>query len=176
MTHSNEEKRHSSEGRHYSEKSRRKRTVTAADDMLMAFFVTFGISSISFEQYMPESFVSLYRFVMLLCFALTWLYLSLRNGAAGKWGFLVFAGLFWFLPQLMIFLADSGPEFIRFSLTAYAMSEFSKLISSVPAQIIGAYTGTSYMASIVLILIACVFAYLAGMLLKKDDSAETKKR
>ena len=144
-----------------------KRKITLPDNMVMAALITFAFSAICYEAFMPERFVKIYRLALLSICALTWVFLSFRNGMKKKWQFELFAALFWMIPQLIIYLQSYGPRFMRFSLVMYALSELSSIILSKPAQTVGGLFGAGTVIGAVLIVAVCFICFAAGLLFEK---------
>ncbi len=145
-----------------SEKKRRPSDVIG--EFLAAFLITYALAVFSYEKYMPESFMKAFNVLVFIAFAVTWLGLSFKNGSKKAVAFPVFTALYWLIPQLVIYLADSGPEVFRMSITMYILSEFSILITTVPSELIGGTIHISVPAAIAVILLLSAAAYMAGML------------
>lgn len=143
---------------------KKKRHYSLCDCILISTLITYAFAAINFELYMPESFVEIYTPFLLIVCACTWIVLSFISGFKRKYGFGVFAVLFWIIPQLIIYLAESGPELFRMSVIMYALSELSALITSIPAGYISSLLGISDIIGIIVIILVCAFSFLAGML------------
>lgn len=153
---------------------RRKRSFIS--DMFISFIITFAAAAFSYEGYMPESFMNIFGpFVAFLC-VLTWISCSFLDGAFKKYKYMVFMCLFWLIPQVIIYLADSGPEFCQMSITMYLLSEFSSMLTRSSAYAFGSLFGLSIFSSVVLIILLCVFSYLAGMLLSEGKAWKKANR
>lgn len=153
---------------------RRKRSF--ASDMFISFIITFAAAAFSYEGYMPESFMNIFgSFVALLC-VLTWMSYSFLGGALKKYKYMVFMCLFWLIPQVIIFLADSGPELFKMSITMYLLSEFSSMLTRSSAYAFGSLFGLNAFSSIVVIILLCAFSYLAGMLLSEGKAWKKANR
>lgn len=147
---------------------RRKRSFVS--DMFTSFIITFVASAFSYEGYMPKSFMDIFGpFVAFVC-VLTWISYSFIGGAFKKYNYMVFMCLFWLIPQVIIYLADSGPEFFRMSITMYLLSEFSSMLTRSSAYAFGSLFGLSVFSSVVTIILLCIFSYLAGMLLSEGKA------
>lgn len=134
----------------------------AVDDMLAAFLITYAFAALSFEKYMPESFVRLYRAAVFIVFAATWLGLSFKSGRRAGRKFPIFAVLFWIVPPIVIWLADNGPEVFRMSIIMYVLSEFMNFFTTVPSEVCGTAVGISAPAAVAVILLLCGVAYMSG--------------
>ena len=134
-------------------------------NMFLGFIITFAAGTTCFENFMPEKFITLYSgAVIALCFV-TWLALSFISGTRKKWQFAVYAALFWILPQVIIYLADNGPEVFRKSITMYLLSEFSLILTVAPAESAGGVFGVGVIPFTVIIILLCAFSFLGGYLL-----------
>lgn len=136
-----------------------------ADDMIAAFLATYSLAAFSYEKYMPESFMRIFRFIVFAAFAAIWLFLSFKSGRRAGRKFPIFTALFWILPQIIIFLADSGPEVFRMSITMYVLAEFLTFLTADSSGVIGAAIGISAPAAMALILLLCGAAYMSGYLM-----------
>ena len=130
--------------------------------MLAAFLITYAFAALSFEKYMPESFVRLYRAAVFIVFAATWLGLSFKSGRRAGRKFPIFAVLFWIVPPIVIWLADNGPEVFRMSIIMYVLSEFMNFFTTVPSEVCGTAVGISAPAAVAVILLLCGVAYMSG--------------
>lgn len=146
-----------------SEKKRRH--YGAVDDMLAAFFITYAFAAVSFEKYMPESFVKLYSVAVFIVFAATWLGLSFKSGRRASRKFPIFTVLFWIVPPIIVWLADSGPEVFRMSIIMYVLSEFMNFFTTVPSEICGTAVGISAFSAAAVILLLCGISYVSGYLI-----------
>lgn len=154
-----------------------KRKTGFADDMAVLFLLTYAFAAFSYEKYMPEEIMKIYNLLVFLVFAAVWLGVSFRNGKRMSRKFPVFAMLFWILPQIIIYLADNGPEVMRMSIIMYVLSEFCILLTSVPADIIGGALDIPTAAAIAVILLLCAAAYMFGVfvrVLKKGNYTPLK--
>ncbi len=145
-----------------SEKKRKPSDIVG--EFLAAFLITYALAVFSYEKYMPESFMKAFNVLVYIAFAATWLWLSFKNGMKKAVAFPVFTVLYWLVPQLVIYLADSGPEVFRMSIIMYLLSEFSIIITTVPSELIGSAINVSVPAAITIILLLSAAAYMAGML------------
>ena len=99
--------------------SKKKKNYSLCENIFISFMITFASGVLCFENYMPESFISIYRtFIFIVCIV-TWLWLSFMSGVENKWGYEIFAAVFWLLPQLIMYLSDNGPEFCTMSVSGY---------------------------------------------------------
>lgn len=146
------------------------------EDMALLFFMTFCYSAVCCENYMPVSFMQVYKTVISLFFAGCWLCIMFKSGSRGRWQLLLFSVLFWFLPQLLIYLANDGPRVFRMSVLMYVLSEFSVFISSVPGTFVGKLFGMGDLAGVAASCIISIAIYFAGVaftvLSKKNNKAE----
>lgn len=134
------------------------------EDMLAAFLVTYALASFSYEKYMPESFMRIFRFAVFALFAAVWLWFSFKSGRRSGRKFPIFAVLYWIVPHLIVYLADNGPEMLRMSIIMYVLSEFMIFITTVPAEVVGTAVGISSSAATAVILLLCGAAYMSGYL------------
>lgn len=150
---------------------KKKKHYSLWDQIVVTVLITLTYASINFEMYMPESFVEIYKGFLLLVFAGTWITLSFTGGYKKKYSFGIYAVLFWLIPQFIIYLAESGPEFFRMSIIMYALSELSALITSIPAGFINNMLGSVDVTGVFVIVLVCAFSFLSGMLVY-----ETRKK
>ncbi|MCM1059049.1 MAG: hypothetical protein NC452_02010 [Eubacterium sp.] len=143
---------------------KRQRLSGNADDMLAAFLATYALAAFSYEKYMPESFMKIFRFIVFSAFAAVWLFLSFKSGRRGGKKFPIFAVLFWVLPQLVAYLADNGPEVFRMSIIMYVLSEFLMFLTADSTAVIGTAVGIPVSAAVTLTVLLCGAAYMAGLL------------
>lgn len=132
--------------------------------MIAAFLITYAFAAFSFEKNMPESIMKIYSAVVFAVFAAAWLWFSYKSGRRKGRKFPIFTVLFWLLPQIVIYLADNGPEVFRMSIIMYVLSEFLMMLTNVPPQILGNAAGITVPAAIIVILLLCGAAYTSGML------------
>lgn len=144
-----------------------------AADMFTSFIITFAAAVFTYDTYMPKEFMKFFGAAVLWLCILTWLCLSFLSGAYQKYRYMVFMLLFWLIPQIIIYAADSGPEIFRMSIVMYLLSEFSDLLTRAPAGAFGAFFSLGALPSLAVIVLLCVFSCLAGMLL--SDSKTWKK-
>lgn len=135
-----------------------------ADSMFLAFLITFAASASNYEKYVPEKAGMAYSTVLWVVCALTWIVLSFIYGYRKKWQFEVFAAVFWILPAILIYLANSGPEAFRFSLIMYSVSEFSSLILMQPVYMLSVRLGMGDVGGIALLIVASLLCFGAGLL------------
>ena len=133
-------------------------------NMFLAFIITFTAGTLRFEGYMPAGFINIYGPAVLIICLGTWIVLSLFSGALNKWSYEIFAVLFWLLPPLVIYLANDGPEAFRMSILMYLLSEFLAISVIAPAEAVGSVFGLGALPSVIIIVLICTFAYLAGNL------------
>lgn len=138
------------------------------DDILAAFLITYALAAFSFEKYVPEKIIKLMQALAFIAFALSWLWLSFKNGKRKGAAFPIFAAAFWLLPQVVIYLANSGPEIFRMSIIMYVLSEFSDLLTVVPMKITGNAVGISAYGAMAVILLLCAACYLFGVFTEED--------
>lgn len=136
----------------------------SVDDMIAAFLITYAFAAFSFEKNMPESIMKIYNAVVFAVFAAAWLWFSYKSGRRRGRKFPIFTVMFWLLPQVVIYLADSGPEVFRMSIIMYVLSEFLMMLTNVPPQILGNAVGITVPASVIVILLLCGASYMSGML------------
>lgn len=140
---------------------------STCENMFISFMITFTAGVLCFENYMPESFIEIYRTaVFVLCIG-TWLALSFCSGAGKKWAYEIFTVLFWLVPLLVIYLADNGPELFRMSIIMYLLSEFSAIVFIAPAEAVGGFFGMGAVPAIFVMVLICTLAFLAGNLLSE---------
>ncbi|MGN1416887.1 MAG: hypothetical protein ACI4XF_08590 [Oscillospiraceae bacterium] len=135
-----------------------------ADNMFLVFLITFAASASNYEKYVPEQAGTAYSTVLWTVCVLTWILLSFICGYRRKWQFEVFTAVYWILPAVLIFLADSGPKAFRFSLIMYSLSEFSSLIMMQPVYMLSSLFGIGETACMVIIIAACLVCFGAGLL------------
>ena len=167
QTPSGENHHHSHEHRHHRKK------YNLLGNMFISFIITYAAGTLCFESHQPEAFITIYRFAVMAVCLMTWLGLSFECGARKKWSYTVFTAIFWLLPFLVIYLADYGPRFMRMSITMYLLSEFFGILITAPAEYFGSAISIGAIPSAIIIVLLCVFAYLAGVML---SDKLTKKR
>lgn len=151
------------------EKAIEKSSYSLTANMFLAFIITFAAGTISFESYMPEEFITIYSgCVTAICFV-TWLVLSFISGNKKKWQFAVFSSIFWILPNIIIWLADSGPEVFRKSIIMYLLSEFAAIVSLPQLESVGGLLNLAAIPFTVIVVLACIFCYLGGYLTSEDE-------
>lgn len=153
---------------------RRKRSFAA--DMFALFIITFSAAAFAYEGYMPESFMNIFGPAVAFVCVLTWMSYSFIGGAFKKYKYMIFMLLFWLIPQVIIFLADSGPEFFRMSITMYLLSEFLSMLTRSSAYAFGSLFGLNAFSSVVIIILLCAFSYLGGMLLSEGKAWKKANR
>ena len=132
--------------------------------MIAAFLITYALAALGFEKNMPESIMKIYSAVVFAVFAAAWLWFSYKSGLRKGRKFPIFTVLFWLLPQIVIYLADNGPEVFRMSIIMYVLSEFLMMLTNVPPQIMGNAVGITVPSALIVILLLCGAAYVSGML------------
>ncbi|MGN1303976.1 MAG: hypothetical protein ACI4YB_02970 [Oscillospiraceae bacterium] len=148
----------------------------SADKMFMAFMITFAAASLNYEAYIPEKAAAMYRILMWTVCAAVWAVLSFTSGMKGKWQFEVFAAAYLIVPQVLIFLSNSGPEFCRFSLTLYSLSEFSSLLLLQPVYMLGDRFDISYILVSVIYMAVLLLIFGAGVFVSKRSDIFKIKR
>ncbi len=149
-------------------KTTEKNNYSLTANMFLAFIITFAAGTLSFESFMPEKFIAVYSTaVTILCFAI-WIVLSVISGKNKKWMFAVYSVLFWSLPQLVIFLANDGPEVFRKSITMYLLSELAAIISVPPLEAAAGFISVGRISFTVIMVLVCVFSYLGGFLVSEN--------
>lgn len=132
--------------------------------MITAFLITYALAAFSFEKNMPESIMKIFSPVIFAVFAAAWLWFSYKSGRRNGRKFPIFTVLFWLLPQIVIYLADNGPEVFRMSIIMYVLSEFLMMLTNVPPQILGNAVGITVPAAFIVILLLCGAAYVSGIM------------
>lgn len=146
-------------------------------NMFLVSIITFTAGCMCFEKYMPETFSSIYSTAVIIICLCVWLVLSFISGAKKKWGFAVFSAIFWIIPQVIIYMANDGPEFCRKSITMYLLSEFSDIIINSTATKICDVIGVGTIAFTAIVVLLCVFSFFAGYLVyDKNSSSHSKGR
>ena len=155
-----------------SQKITEKNKYSLTANMLIAFLITFAAGTLSFEGYMPEKFIIVYStIVTILCFGV-WIILSFISGKNKKIMFAVYSVLFWSLPQIVIFLANSGPEVFRKSITMYLLSELASIVSTPPIEAAGNLFNVGIIPFTVIMVLLCVFFYLVGFMVSEDKNSD----
>lgn len=156
------------------EKKRVRSSYSLTANMFMAFMITFAAGTICFEEFMPEKFVAIYSMAVIIVCLLTWFALSFISGKKNKWQFVVFSFLFWTLPQIIIYLANDGPEVFRKSITMYLLSEFSVILVTTPAEAAGSVINVKALPLTIIVVLLCVLCFFAGYLV--EDSRKKKEQ
>lgn len=138
------------------------------DDIILLFLITFAYAAFNFEAYIPQSFMKYYIVFTGAVFGASWLVISFFNGAKKKKKYILFAVLFWLLPQIIILLASSGPEFFTLSVTMYILSEISAVMTSVPLSGLCNAAGFGSFAAAFVFLFINIFCFLGGMLFSME--------
>ncbi len=144
-----------------------KKIFGTADKMFMAFMITFAASSMNYEAYIPEKAAMLYRVCLWSVCAAVWAVLSFTSGMKGKWQFELFAALYLIVPQAVIFLNESGPEFCRFSIPMYSLSQFSQLLLMQPVYMLGNLMNMSNILISLIYIAVSLLIFAAGFFLNK---------
>ncbi len=155
-------------------KIKEKSSYSLTANMFIAFIITYAAGAICYESFMPEKFVTIYSTVVIsVCFA-TWLLLSFLSGREGKWQFAVFAALFWIIPQLIIYLADSGPEVFMKSIIMYLLSELAVIFINSPIEKAGDLINVRVIPFTAVIVLMCLLSFLGGYIWgnKKPEADE----
>ncbi len=150
------------------EKKPAKSSYSLTANMFITFIITFAAGTMCFESYMPELFVTIYSFAVIVICLITWLVLSFVSGKKKKWQFAVYSAVFWILPQIVIYLADSGPEAFRKSIAMYLLSEFCSILVTAPIKAIGTLINVKVLPFAFIIVLMCVFSFLLGYLTIKE--------
>ncbi len=158
------------------EKKRIKSSYSLTANMFMAFMITFAAGTICFEEYMPEKFVAIYSFAVIAVCLLTWFALSFISGKKGKWQFVVYAFLFWILPQVIIYLANNGSEVFRKSISMYLLSEFSAILITAPAEAVGSLINVKALPLTIIIVLLCILSFLAGYLVEDSRKKQEQEK
>lgn len=145
-------------------------------DIFTLFIITFTAAAFSYEGYMPEGFMNIFGSAVAFVCVLTWMSCSFLGGAFKKYKYMIFICVFWLIPQVIIFLADSGPEIFRMSITMYLLSEFSYMLTRSSAYAFGSLFGLNEFSSVVIMILLCAFSYLAGMLLSEGKAWKKANR
>lgn len=138
------------------------------DDILVSFLITYAFAAYSYEKYVPEGIMKFMQAVTFVAFVAVWLVNSFKNGKRKGVIFPIFAAAFWLLPQIIIYLANNGPEVFRMSITMYVLSEFSDLVTVVPMKITGSVVGISAYGAMAVILLLCAACYVFGVFTEED--------
>ena len=150
-----------------AEKSFPKKIFGTADKMFMAFMITFAASSMNYEAYIPEKAAMLYRVCLWSVCAAVWIVLSFTSGMKGKWQFELFTALYLIVPQAVIFLNESGPEFCRFSISIYSLSQFSQLLLMQPVYMLGDLMNMSNILISLIYIAVSLLIFAAGFFVSK---------
>lgn len=142
-----------------------KSSYSLCENMFILFMITFAAGVFCYEKNMTESFMKIYRTAVFAICIFMWLAISFFSGSKNKWQFEVFSVLFWIVPLLIIYLANNGPEFCRMSITMYLLSEFFTIMFITPAELIGSLLKLGAVPVIIIMVLVCSFAFLAGNLL-----------
>lgn len=151
------------------EKAIEKSNYSMTANMFLAFIITFAAGTISFESYMPEKFIAIYSGCVTAICLVTWLVLSFISGNKKKWQFAVFSSIFWILPNIIIWLADSGSEVFRKSIIMYLLSEFAAIVSLPQLESVGGLLNLAAIPFTVIVVLACILCYFGGYLTSEDE-------
>ncbi|MGN0695391.1 MAG: hypothetical protein ACI4J5_01350 [Oscillospiraceae bacterium] len=135
----------------------------SADNMFMTFLISLAAGASNYENYLPEQAGRFYGTVVWTACVLTWIVLSFMSGYRKKWQFEVFTAVYWILPAVLIYLANSGPKVFRFSLIMYSLSEFCSMILMQPVYMLSGRLGMGDAGGIVIIMAACLLCFGAGL-------------
>ena len=134
-------------------------------DMFLSFIITFAAAVFTYDAYMPKNFMEFYSTLTVIVCLLTWAVLSFLSGVFKKYDYMVFMLLFWLIPQIIIYAAESGPEMLRMSIIMYLLSEFSSMLTHAPAEAAGHLLfKVGALPMVFIIILMCVFLFLAGIL------------
>lgn len=155
---------------------KRKKSYCLADDMLLAFLVTFAAAVAGYSENVPDTLRIVYSVSMTVVFALVWFGLSLYSGIKGKWKFILFTALFWIIPVICIALYDSGAAGFGLSVTMYVLSEFFRLLVIDSTQPIISIIGLEGVLSPIIFLLLNLLFFFGGIvfvvLQKTEDPDE----
>lgn len=160
---------------HRHQKKKAKKTYSLADDMLLAFLITFAAGASSYGGDLYGSISSLYNWLILVAFTVIWFGLSLYSGLKSKWKFAIFTVLFWLVPIIGISLYESGPEVFGMSVIMYVLSEFFRLLAIDSTSSVLALIGLDGITGAVIFLLLNMLIFFAGIvfvLMHKQDDAE----
>lgn len=159
-----------------AEKNSSKAVFGTADRIFMAFLITFAASAMNYEAYIPEKAAMLYRICLWVVCAVTWAALSFTSGTKAKWQFELFAALYLIIPQIVIFLNESGPEFCRFNMAFYSLSQFSQLMLMQPVYMLGNMINSGNILVSLIYMAVSLLMFTAGyMVNKKADVLRIKR-
>lgn len=154
------------------EKAIVKSSYSLTANIFLAFIITFAAGTVSFESHMPQNFITIYSgCVTAICFA-TWLVLSFISGNKKKWQFVIFSSIFWILPNVVIWLANDGPEVFRKSIIMYLLSELAAIVSLPQLELVGGLINLATIPFTVIVVLACIFCYLGGYLTSDDEEKD----
>lgn len=142
-------------------------------DMFLSFAATFAAAAFTYEKYMPKRFMDIVCPAAVLACFMTWVCLAFLSGVYNKYGYAAFTVLFWLVPQIVIYLADEGPKFLRMSIIMYLFSEFSSFLTLSPAERVGKFIGIGALPAVFIIVLSCALFFLAGILF--SDGKKWKK-
>jgi hypothetical protein len=140
---------------------------TAAwQDMSLCAAVTFACAFYEYEKFLPAFATDAIKSVLAVLFAVCWLYGAFLSGYRGKYGFLVYAAVFWTLPRLVILKAESA-GILGYDKYADAAARFSRLITDASAAWTARGFGVPVFYVIISLLMWCAALFYAGTRFKK---------
>ena len=147
--------------------NKEQKNYSLCENIFISFIITFASGALCFENYVPESFISMYRTVMFIVCIAAWLWLSFLSGVENKWGYEIFAAVFWLLPQLIMYLSDNGPEFCTMSVTLYLLSESFRILFAAPDMMADAFGTIPPMMIMIIITVLSGVSFFVGKLLSQ---------
>lgn len=151
-----------------SENKIHKKQYSICENMFISFIITFASGTICYEGYIPEGLAKIYRTLIFVICLLTWIVLSVISGAQNKWQYEIFTILFWLIPPLAIYLSNDGPEVFRMSISMYLLSELFTIMFRTPAEAVGEVFRMGAVPVILIVVLICTFAFLAGNLFQTN--------
>lgn len=145
-----------------------------AADMALLYLITYASASIRYEGYISQKAAFLLGILFFAVFIASWVIIAFLNGRQKKISFVIISTLSWLLPQLIIYLSDSGPRAFRMSVTAYVLDEFFTFVSEGTCGIISGLFGGGIFIGAVIMTVICGLAFAAGF--KTADTAPRKKK
>jgi len=135
-------------------------------DMLLCLAVTAASAFYEFEYFVPEIAGNLIRKLLLILFAVVWIWCSFLNGFWKKYRFLVFTALFWIIPRLIIIVKDGTP--IRnYNKFLDAGAQYSRVLVQFSLSGLSGLLNASVILSTVVLLVWCAAAFYAGTAFRK---------
>lgn len=138
------------------------------EDILICMGITFAISVLSYEKYMPENMMKIYLPLIFAAFALTWAWSALSNGYRKSRAFPFLTVFFWLAPEALFFLSENGPMFLRLSSIYLFLADCSKLIVSYPETVISGLFNVSAFISSIIISVFFLLLYAGGFISQKS--------